>query len=788
MKYWIFTYAFLVVFSVKAQIIIDEQNINKGIFINPYASIYDRGEVAPDENRLWIDSTQKQPSRILQLNTGFTNHYYTIQFAVNNTTNQTLTYFLETGRPITDEVNLYELNGNSKLHLQQTGDLIPFNQRAFPSRRSVFKITIQPNTQKRYVLQLKSDGEVINMATTLYTVDEFVEESSTEQLIYGLFYGLILLAGIAYLFFYFALKEISFLYYSFYVWSAGLMQFSIDGLYYEIFAPMAGIWSAKSVLIFAGIGASLLLKYSQNFLRVNNHLPRLNNIYNLMLLANALFLAGFIMYPQILPISYPLMNILGLLSLFLTIYTIFRLQYKGIHVDYYFTAGFICLVSALTIFILNNFGIIPNSFFTHYSSKFGTGIEVIFLSLSMSNLIRKLKSEKEIAQTIALKKSEDMNELKSYFMNNMSHELRTPLNAIMGISDMLLQSTTNAEVKENLSVIKYSSHNLLSSVNDVLDFSKIERGELTLEKTAFETQKAFDQIKFYMQKQAIDKGLLFTWNVASPLPVELIGDANRLIQILNNVISNAIKFTSHGRVEVTITVNRETDKQVVLCIEVKDSGIGIPKEKMDTIYEAFTQESMTHKRKFGGLGLGLTIVKKLVDLYNGKININSTPGVGTTCMVQLPFEINAFSSVTLLSDSAITATDDNINILIVEDNALNQLIMKKVLSKEVKFSFRVANHGAEALTLMQQQQFDIVLMDLQMPVMDGYECTLAIREGKAGNDYQQIPIIAITADVMEGTKSRTKEIGMNAYLSKPFNHDELLQLIKELTAINQVEV
>lgn len=785
MKYYLLCLSILVLFTSKAQLVIEESNSNKLLNINPYALILERGEQAPSIQQLLFDSVENNLNPVIEPNTGFTNHYFTIKFSIHNTTNQPLTYFIETARPITDEVVLYEAENNQLIQTQKTGDLTPYTQRAFSNRRSVFKITLPANAQRQYCLLLKSDGEVINLATNLYPVDDFVADSLNEQLIYGLFYGLILLAGIAYLFFYFALGEKSFLYYSFYVWSVGLMQFSIDGLYYQIFAPGAGIWSAKSVLIFAGIGAFMLVKYGQTFLRVYQYLPQLNKVYQLLLVCIAGFLAWFILYPSIVPISYPIMNVLGLCALFLIIFTIVKLYSSGITVDYFFTAGFIFLVSALTVFILNNFGVIPNSFFTHYSSKFGTGIEVIFLSLSMSNLIRKLKSEKEVAQSIALKKSEDMNELKSYFMNNMSHELRTPLNAIMGISDMLMKENISQEVKENISVINYSSHSLLSSVNDILDFSKIERGELTLERAGFDTAKTINQIKYYMQKQSLDKGLIFHWEVDQHIPQRLIGDANRFIQILNNVLSNAVKFTTHGSVAVNIHTSSKNNNEVVLKIVVSDTGVGIPKEKMDSIYEAFTQESMTHKRKFGGLGLGLAIVKKLVDLYQGNIHISSEVGKGTTCVVELPFEIDASVEVTQVIQHIKSPEDELIRVLVVEDNAMNQLIMKKVLSKNPELVFSMANHGEEALALLQQEYFDIVLMDLQMPVMDGYECTIAIRGGQAGDAYKQIPIIAITADVMEGTKNRTKEIGMNAYLSKPFNHDELLRLIDELAYANK---
>jgi signal transduction histidine kinase/ActR/RegA family two-component response regulator len=508
-------------------------------------------------------------------------------------------------------------------------------------------------------------------------------------------------------------------------------------------------------------------------------------MYKLLISAVAVLFAIILLPFPIPTFSYAVVNVFALSALLIAMVAIGVKMYRKEPVDGYFTVGIGFLALGITVFILNNFSLLPGSFITANGSKLGTGAEVIFLSLSMSNLIRKLRSDKEVAQSIALRKSEDMNELKSYFMKNMSHELRTPLNAIMGITDVMLCEDIPASVRSNFEIIKYSSHSLLSSVNDILDFNQIEKGEITLDKHEFDPIALFKQLELNARKQATDKGLMFTFEV-DEIPPALLGDEARLSQIVNNVLSNAVKFTSAGYVSVRVMVSARFDEQIELKITISDSGVGIPKDKMESIYEAFTQESINNKRKFGGLGLGLSIVKKLVELYQGTIQMESKIGQGTTCTLVLPFVVVAktVSKEPELPVAPVeTAQEENkgLHILLVEDNTMNQLLMKLIMQKWEGVTFAIANHGGECLTLLQQQRFDVVLMDLQMPVMDGYEAATAIRAGEAGVGNISIPIIALTADITEGTEQRVKQIGMDKYMSKPVNQDALLKVVHQLT-------
>jgi CheY-like chemotaxis protein len=241
-----------------------------------------------------------------------------------------------------------------------------------------------------------------------------------------------------------------------------------------------------------------------------------------------------------------------------------------------------------------------------------------------------------------------------------------------------------------------------------------------------------------------------------------------------------LKFTNEGDVKININWKKTSGNQIKLELKVTDTGVGIPKEKMNSIFDSFSQESINNKRKFGGLGLGLFIVKNLVDLHKGTVDIKSQQGLGTICTIDLFYDLAPTENKTI----AIIPTEDydlkGKRILVVEDNAMNQMVIKMITKKWLNTVVEFANNGEEGVDQLKNNPFDIVLMDLQMPVMDGYEATIAIRKGEAGENNKNIPIIAVTADVMESTKERVMEIGMNKYLSKPVNKDVLFENIKAL--------
>jgi signal transduction histidine kinase len=390
---------------------------------------------------------------------------------------------------------------------------------------------------------------------------------------------------------------------------------------------------------------------------------------------------------------------------------------------------------------------------------------------------------------IAIEKAEKSFEAKSEFLSTMSHEIRTPLNAVIGMSNLLIMGGPRPDQKENLEVLKFSAGNLLSIVNDVLDFNKIESGKLIFENAKFNLVDLMLNICGGQMMTAQEKGLLFNLDVDPLFNQKLLfGDPTRITQVIFNLVSNAIKFTPKGGIWVKATCLEDRHNIVVVNFSVKDSGIGIAKENVSSIFEPFTQESVSTTRQYGGTGLGLAIVKRLLELQGLKIQVSSKPDAGSEFSFNMEFPVSTekISEPTTSSNSVLRLFEaypaDNLGalrVLVAEDNLVNVMLMKKLLSKWGIVP-SVAENGERAIELVQYGNFDIILMDLQMPVMNGFDATIEIRK-MPDPRKANIPIIALTASALYDIKERVYVSGMNGYVSKPFKPGELLEKIQSLT-------
>lgn len=774
----------LICFNSYSQYVFKSGDLPDKISLEDYTSFADVGQNQLDIQFVLKNFKSLNPTelKVHRDYLGFTENNFWAMTNLVNDTDLELHYYFETARPITDVVELYIADqATGKIKKEISGDAIAFKDRSYPNRKSLFNLKIKPKANLKLVMHIKSDGEVLKLPLVLYSPETFLNINSTEQFVFGIFYGVLVIVAIIYIFFFLGLKESMFLYYSLYVIFVGLLQFALDGYFYQYITPYGGWFSNHAVLFLAITGAILAAKYGEVFFNIKEYSEPIYKLFkvNYFLLCVLLFCAVFI--PATLSYCYQIVNVLALLFLLLIVYLIGYLYYKKKSVDLFYTTGIFFLIVGFGVFLLNNVGLIENTFATQNSSKIGTGLEVIFLSLSMSNLIRKLKNEKEEFNRIALVKSEEMNELKSYFLSNISHELRTPINAITNLIETVSSEVKDKKVKKNCEVIKYSAHSLLGSVDDILDFSKIDKNELRLGEKEFDLFTVLKNVKYNAKNKSKNKGLKFKFTKPDTKISTLIGDENRLFQILNNVLNNAVKFTSEGFVDFKVEVKKKSETIASVKMIVSDSGIGIAKEKMDSLFESFSQHSIDNKRKFGGLGLGLYIVKNLVDMQDGLLEIDSQVNQGTICTITIDYEIAKEKIIVNDFVQTTTAYDlEGKTILVVEDNPMNQMVVKIITKKWLNTNVIYANNGQEGLNAFVDNTIDLVLMDLQMPVMDGYEAAIAIRNGKAGLHNANIPIVAVTADVMESTKLRVAEIGMNHYLSKPINKEILYQVVKQL--------
>ncbi|MDO6565602.1 ATP-binding protein [Alteromonas sp. 1_MG-2023] len=379
----------------------------------------------------------------------------------------------------------------------------------------------------------------------------------------------------------------------------------------------------------------------------------------------------------------------------------------------------------------------------------------------------------------AKQKAEESAHMKSGFLASMSHEIRTPIHGISGVLQLLSNSPLNDEQKHYLSLATFSIQGLLHIVNDILDFSKIEAGQLQIDHQPFDLLETLESLQSQYAILCQEKGLnlYFHFNLQGFHVV--IGDSVRFRQILSNLIGNAVKFTEKGEIDVTTTLEHTSGNNLRLTCAVKDSGIGIAKEKQMGIFDVFTQEDLSTTRKFGGTGLGLSISKQLCELMNGEIHLDSEKGQGSTFTFNIMLKEGDDSLIAPQQNRVANSkpSTQKRKILIVEDNDINQVIVKQHLSNHKTLSAKSGVEALEALSKM-KVTFDVILMDCQMPDMDGFEATRRIRRGEVGERYTNAPIIALTANAMKGDREACFNAGMNDYLSKPFNVQDLLEKVE----------
>jgi len=555
------------------------------------------------------------------------------------------------------------------------------------------------------------------------------------------------------------------------------LYLSLSRLYYQ-FQPL--ITYTAVVLLVCTVLFFKLLTYNGNW-RVVSHglliLATLANLFNVFYtLQNVnivtiqmvimVIIFSFYMLGQTYGIFYSILNLIPVLVFVVIQYNdAYFIQFKPEQIDQ----------STIIIAVFANF-IILIYIHSHFYTAFYRNIqELKKTSEDQAVLNEKLGS--------AIEKAEKSSQAKSEFLSTMSHEIRTPLNAVIGMSNLLLMSNPRHDQKENLEILKFSGSNLLAIVNDVLDFNKIESGKVVFENIGFNLTELMQGICGGQKIKAEEKGLLFKLDVDSSLNTKvLFGDPTRITQIIFNLISNAIKFTKEGSISVRCTVIEDRHNTITVNFAVKDTGIGIDQHNIDTIFEPFAQESITTTRQYGGTGLGLAIIKRLLELQGLKMNVNSVVGQGSEFSFNMEFPVSTEQHVPRVDNKLPFQANDtlsNIRMLIAEDNVVNVMLMKKLLSKW-NIVPTIAENGERAVQLVQYGNFDIILMDLQMPIMNGFDAAIEIRK-LPDTKKANIPIIALTASALFDIRERVFNSGMNDYVSKPFKPEELLEKIQNLT-------
>ena len=388
------------------------------------------------------------------------------------------------------------------------------------------------------------------------------------------------------------------------------------------------------------------------------------------------------------------------------------------------------------------------------------------------------KEEKNRAERATLV-AEEATKSKQQFLSNMSHEIRTPMNAIIGFTNVILKTDLNEKQREYLNAIKTSGDSLIVLINDILDLAKVDAGKMTFEKIPFKLSTCISSLLLLFNEKIKENNLELVRHYNGSIPEVLLGDPVRLQQIILNLLSNAVKFTTAGKITVDVCLVEEDTENATIEFSIADTGVGIPENKIEAIFDYFQQADSKTTRLFGGTGLGLPIVKQLVEAQGGKLTVKSKVGEGSTFSFIMSF-IKTDIKIKTETDSGVELEDriKNVKVLVAEDVLLNQLLMRTIL-EEFGFEIDMADNGRIAIEKLQKNKYDVILMDLQMPEMNGFEATEHIRK----NMNSKIPIIALTADVTAVNVERCKNVGINDYISKPVDerllYNKIIKNIKE---------
>ena len=406
-------------------------------------------------------------------------------------------------------------------------------------------------------------------------------------------------------------------------------------------------------------------------------------------------------------------------------------------------------------------------------------LSLLALSLFKNNNLRAkandLLKDKNIELTLSKERAEKASLAKAQFLSTITHELRTPLYAVTGLTHLLLEENPNADQKEHLNSLKFSGEYLLSLINNILDLNKLEANKVEIEKTTFNLKKRINDVLIALRKTADDRRNSLHFEYDESIPEKLVGDPLKLSQVLINLIGNSAKFTQNGDVFVRVNKLEESNEKVMLHIEIEDNGVGISKKKQKSIFETFSQGSLQINRKFGGSGLGLSIVKNLLELMNSKIQLESQLGKGSKFWFNISLDISEDHIEDINPKNIIYDIDyvalENVKILVVEDNKINQMITKKILEKN-KMICQVADNGMDAIKMVKETNFEVILMDIHMPGISGIEATQKIRTFN-----KDIPIIALTAVTIDENLDDFYKAGFNEIIPKPFKPEEFFEKI-----------
>lgn len=702
-------------------------------------------------------------------------------------------WHLSVGRPHLDWLELWLLDAEGNpLDYREAGTRFPFGQRPVDHPSVVFPLELSPG--ESYSVLLRAEGEyVLDMPATLMDWQTFRDRHNRLYLVHGGYAGLILVMCLFNLLLFLSIRDRSYLWYVLYLGVFGLMVLTREGLSYQFLWPNSPWWNHHSITVLNMLTLSFSVFFARHFLELHRYRPRLDRwLYWLgiaALIAAPLSLMAFQTWVRIsAAVAVPWV---------VAVVVIAALQMRaGYTSARYFMLAFIAVAIAACLYVLKNHEIIPAVAPLEYALQIGTSLEALLLSFALAHRMTLLKQENERIQREAnealeervQERTRELNEAlnaRSEFLAVMSHEIRTPLNGIMGTVDMLRDSGLDESQKHHLHIIEQSSNSLLELIDDVLDYARIEAGKMPIEQQRFELDRLVGEcVDLFSHRAQLNSNRLEMAIDGNAGDLSL-GDPVRLRQVLSNLISNAVKFTQNGKIRVAL--HREEANPDYVYFEVEDTGIGMPREKLKQLFEHFHQLDNSSTRRYGGTGLGLAICRQLVEIMGGEIGVDSEEGKGSRFWFRLPLpHIDEEQTAEDERQADTGAADDEpstapARLLVVDDNQIN-LTVAEGLCRGLGHEVELAEGGMEAIALLMDagKTFDLVLMDCEMPDMDGFETVRRIRELQDKGRVPSVPVVALTAHAVPDKIRACHEAGMISHIAKPISREKLNRELRDI--------
>jgi signal transduction histidine kinase/CheY-like chemotaxis protein len=687
-------------------------------------------------------------------------------------------WLLEIAYPPLDQIELYLADGQGGFQLaQRTGDSLPFASRQMAQNNYVFKLNLQPNELQRLYLRVQSQGAVI-VPLTLWSPTAYLEELPGRIYVLGIIYGVLLVMLLYNLFIFISVRDSSYFYYIVYIAAFGLYQVSVNGVGIQYFWPNNPWWANAATPFLIGLAAIAGCQFARSFLHTRKHSPWIDRLLMLLMASGLLtmLLALFASYA----IALRLATALALLFTVIILLAGILAWRRGLRVARYFVFAWSAFLLGGMVNTLMVLGLLPNTFWTMYASQIGSALEVGLLSLALADRINVMKEERAgLLQQNALelealnRELANSNRLKDEFLATVTHELRTPMNGVIGSLELMQTLSLDIEVAQYQKTAAASARDMMRMVNDILALTELQAGKLHAQNSMFSLRAWLDSVRVRYAPQAAEKGLKLRLELDQKLPDTLQGDGAKLSQCVGYLLDNAIKFTAAGSVTLRIKRQPAAHGLLGLLIEVQDSGVGFDPAKAAPLYQRFQQLDGSLTREYGGLGVGLAICQQLIELLGGTLRHQSQPGQGSCFTLTIELDLLA---QTLASFAAVqrpqgpqVRTPAQCRVLIVEDNGINQLVLRGMLLK-LGYQVRCADNGAAALDLLRYESVDALLLDCQMPGMDGFATCRALRLLPG---CSELPVLAVTAHSHSGDRERCLAAGMSDYLTKPLKFDTL---------------